>query len=240
MIRGHGGATEPRLGHIERVLGHEFRRPELLEQALRHSSAAHETGASSYERLEFLGDAALSHAIAALVFARWPDSGEGILTRARAALVRERTLAQLAKEVGLADSLELGGGLAAGDAVLADAFEAILGALLLDGGWRVFAGAVKRLYGPLLAGLDPASLPLEEPKSTLQELAQREGKPLPIYREVEVHGPAHRRHYVFEVELDGTVVARGEGSSKRTAQREAARRALATLEGRGSDNEPEV
>lgn len=239
MTRVRGRAAERRLERLEQVLGHEFRNPELLEQALRHASAAHETGASSYERLEFLGDAALSHAIAALVFVRWPDSGEGVLTRARAALVRERTLARLAEEVGLADFLELGGGLAPGDAVLADAFEAILGALLLDGGWRVFTAAVKRLYRPLLAGLDPASLPLEEPKSTLQELAQGEGKPLPIYREVEVHGPAHRRRYVFEVEFDGTVLARGEGSSKRTAQREAARRALAALEARAHKIDPD-
>ncbi|MFH1175958.1 MAG: ribonuclease III [Acidobacteriota bacterium] len=227
-----GSARDEQVAALERMVGHSFRRRELLEQALRHSSAAHERGGPSYERLEFLGDAALSHAMAALLFARWPRSSEGELTRARAALVRERTLAELAVRLGIPAALEVGGGLhqgKGGAALWADALEAVMGALLLDGGWRKFQAAVKRLWGPLLAELDPRELHREEPKSTLQELAQRRGVPLPIYREVGVHGPAHRVTYVFEVELDGRVLARGEGSSKRAAQHEAARAALEAL-----------
>jgi ribonuclease-3 len=221
------------LERLEAALGHRFARPEILAQALRHRSAAHEQGVPSFERLEFLGDAALSHAVAALLFKRWPAASEGELTRARAALVREASLAWLAGRLELPAVVQFGSGLtegSVGPAVLADALEAVLGALLLDGGWRSFRAAVNRLFSPLLAALDPAQLPLEEPKSTLQELAQKQGLPLPVYREVQTRGPAHRRVYVYEVEFGGQVLARGEGSSKKAAQQEAARRALEDLE----------
>jgi ribonuclease-3 len=221
------------LERLEAALSHRFARPELLAQALRHRSAAREQGVPSFERLEFLGDAALSHAVAALLFKRWPGASEGELTRARAALVREASLAWLAGRLELPTVVQFGSGLtggSAGPAVLADALEAVLGALLLDGGWRSFRAAVKRLFSPLLAALDPAQLPLEEPKSTLQELAQKQGLPLPIYREVETRGPAHRRVYVYEVEFGGRILARGEGPSKKAAQQEAARVALENLE----------
>lgn len=223
---------EEALSRLEAALGYRFRDRELLAQALRHSSAAHQSQAPSFERLEFLGDAALSHAVAALLFERWPGASEGQLTRARAALVRERTLAPLAQKLGLSPALELGSGLEAEDAgpsLLADALESLLGAILLDGGWRALRTVTHRLMAPLLAELQPADLPLEEPKSTLQELAQRQGLPLPIYREVEVRGPAHRRTFVYEVTFDGRALAHGEGSSKRSAQQEAARAALRAL-----------
>jgi len=218
---------------VERALGYRFANRELLAEALRHRSAARERRAPSFERLEFLGDAALSHAVAAFLFERWPGASEGELTRARAALVRERTLAALAERLGLAASLEVGSGLApnvVGPALLADALEALLGALLLDGGWRSFRAVVRRLVSPLVATLDPSRLAQEEPKSTLQELAQKRGLPLPIYREVEVRGPAHAQTFVYEVEFGREVLARGEGSSKKEAQQEAARVALESLQ----------
>jgi len=218
------------LDELQSRLGYRFRRPELLDRALRHSSAAHEQQMPSNERLEFLGDAALSHAAAALLFERWEDASEGELTRARAALVRERTLAAIGRELGLAEALELGGGATASTAILADGVEAVLGALLLDGGWRSFKGVVRRLLGPPLTALRRDELALEEPKSTLQEIAQKQGLPLPVYREIEVRGPAHGRVYVVEVELDGEALARGEGRSKRSAQQAAARAALQRLE----------
>lgn len=223
------GSDEDRLGQVQRALGYKFRRPELLAQALRHSSAAHEQAACSNERLEFLGDAALSHAIAAMLFTAWPDASEGQLTRGRAALVRERTLAEMAQRLSIGAALEVSSHFNLGDAVLADACEAVLGALLVDGGWRRFAATVRRLYRPLLAALDPDGLPLEEPKSVLQELAQRDGLPLPVYRQVSLEGPEHRRLYTFEVEFNGRVIGRGSGSSKRSAQHEAARAGLAVL-----------
>lgn len=222
------------LAALEHALGYHFTRHELLAEALRHRSAAYEQGVASSERLEFLGDAALSHAVAALLFERWPRASEGELTRARAALVRERTLARLADQLGIPDALDLSGGLERrhpGAALLADALEAVLGALLLDGGWRAFRAAARRLFLPMLEELEPEALPLEEPKSTLQEMAQRQGLPLPAYREAEVLGPAHSRIFVFEVEFAGRVVGRGEGSSKRAAQQAAARAALKAIEG---------
>lgn len=221
----------PALERLEEALGHRFRRRELLEEALRHSSAAHERGEPSSERLEFVGDAALSHAVALLLFERWPASPEGELTRARAVLVRSATLAAVAERLGIADALEFGTGVRerVGAPVLADALEAVLGALLLDAGWRTFRAAVARLLREPLRQLDPSRLPWEEPKSTLQERAQAAGLPLPVYREVEVRGPAHRRAYVFEVVFDGRVLATGEGPSKRAAQQAAARHALAKL-----------
>jgi ribonuclease III len=218
---------------LEASLGHRFATEDLLAEALRHRSAAHEDGKASSERLEFLGDAALSHAIAAHLFERWPTAAEGELTRARAALVRERTLARLADEIGIPDALDLGGGLERrhpGSSLLADALEAVLGAVLLDGGWRTFRTVVRRLWLPLMEELEPESLLLEEPKSTLQEMAQRRGLPLPVYRQVETRGPAHALIYVFEVEFDDRPAGRGEGSSKRAAQQAAARDALAGLE----------
>jgi ribonuclease-3 len=203
---------------------------------LRHTSAAHEKGTPSFERLEFLGDAALSHAVAELLFRHWPNATEGQLTRARAALVRERTLATIAATLDLGASLELGGGLSgesSSPAVLADALEGVLGAVLLDGGWRSLKRVVGRLMRPLVEDLRLEDLLLEEPKSTLQELAQRRGIDLPVYRLLAVEGPAHRRTYLFEVEFDGRVLANGEGTSKRSAQQEAARRALEVLGTRG-------
>ncbi len=224
-----GEAGEERLEKVQRALGYRFRRPELLAQALRHSSAAHEKATASNQRLEFLGDAALSHAIATMLFTAWPTASEGELTRGRAVLVRERTLADLARRLGIETGLEVSSGFTMSDAVLADGCEAVLGAVLVDGGWRQFTATVRRLFRPLLAALQREGLSLEEPKSMLQELAQRQNLPLPVYREVGRQGPEHRRWYIFEVEYGGRVVGRGIGTSKRSAQQEAARAALAAL-----------
>jgi ribonuclease-3 len=222
-------SREAALAALEGALGHRFRSRALLEEALRHASAAHEQGTPSYERLEFLGDAALSHVIAALLFERWPAGGEGQLTRGRAALVREASLDELARALGIPAALELGGRVSPSPAVNADALEAVLGALLIDAGWRRFRAAVRRLFRTAFAKLDPVRLGLEEPKSTLQELAQSRGLPLPVYHQVEVRGPEHGRVYVFEVEFDGRPLARGEGRTKRAAQQNAARVALDVL-----------
>lgn len=217
---------------FEAALGYRFKDHALLDLALRHRSAAHEHMMASNERLEFLGDAALSHAVAELLYERWPEATEGQLTRARSVVVREATLAEVARQLRVADVLDLGSGLRAetpGPALLADALEAVFGAVLLDGGWRTLRRLVARLLGPKLATLDPDSLRRSEPKSELQEHAQRHGWALPVYREVERQGPDHARIYVYEVELQGTVLGRGSGSSKRAAQQAAAAAALTAL-----------
>lgn len=227
-------SREEVLRRVEEKLGYRFRRPELLAEALRHRSVAVPKGLASNERLEFLGDAALSHAVAELLFFAWPRAREGELTRARAALVKGETLAALASELGLAEALEVAEGVEPGEALLADALEAVLGALVLELGYRRFAAFVRRLLSPALAGLSRSELLSLEPKSALQELCQRKGWELPLYRQVEVRGPEHQRLYVYEVEVGGEVRGRGEGSSKKLAQREAARVALQSLSGEGS------
>lgn len=226
---GEGVSREEVLGRVEAKLGYRFRRPELLAEALRHRSVAVPKGLPSNERLEFLGDAALSHAVAELLFAAWPRAREGELTRARAALVKGETLAALALHVGLREALEVAEGVEPGEALLADALEAVLGALYLEVGHRRFVAFVRRLLGPALERLSRSELLSLEPKSALQELTQRRGWELPVYRQVEVRGPEHQRVYVFEVEVAGRVRGRGEGSSKKLAQREAARAALESL-----------
>jgi ribonuclease-3 len=237
---------EEMLTRVMTALGYRFADPDLLRQALRHRSAAFEQQEPSSERLEFLGDAALSHAVAMVLFAAWTNASEGELTRGRAALVRERTLAMLAVELAIPAALEVGGGLqddAPPPSLLADAFEATLGALLLDGGWPAFFAVTERLFTPLVAQLDRERLAIaEEPKSALQELAQLRGLPLPVYREIEEQGPEHRRTYVFEVEFGGRVMGLGEGSSKKAAQQAAAARALEALTAdpdRGNDADDE-
>ncbi|HPC84085.1 MAG TPA: ribonuclease III [Thermoanaerobaculaceae bacterium] len=220
------------LDAFEARLGHRFEDRSLLDLALRHRSAAHEQMVGSNERLEFLGDAALSHAVAAMLYERWPEASEGQLTRARSVLVREATLAEVARQLDVAAVLDLGSGLQGErprPSLLADTLEAVLGAALLDGGWRVLQRLVRKLLGPALAGLDLDALGRSEPKTVLQEHAQRHGWPLPVYREVETRGPAHARVYVYEVALQGRVLGRGEGSSKRAAQQAAALDALAAL-----------
>jgi ribonuclease III len=220
---------EAALAELEARLGYRFKRPELLREAMRHSSAAHDRGVPSNERLEFLGDAALSHAAAEMVFSAWPTAGEGELTRGRAWLVREETLARLGEELDLASVLEREPGLECGPALLEDALEALLGAVLIDGGWARCKRVATGLLAPVMARLRPEELPRYEPKSTLQELAQRRHLPLPLYRQLAADGPAHRQVFVFEVELDGRVLGRGEGSSKRAAQQAAAQQALELL-----------
>ncbi len=217
------------LERVEAKLGYRFRRRELLAEALRHRSVAVPRGLASNERLEFLGDAVLSHAVAEMLYLAWPHAREGELTRARAALVKGETLSAVASALGLGEALEVAEGVEPGEALLADALEAVFGALYLELGFRRFAAFVRKLLAPELARLSPAALPSLEPKSALQELAQRLGWALPVYREVEVRGPEHQRVYVFEVEVAGAVRGRGEGSSKKTAQREAARAALESL-----------
>lgn len=216
-------------GELERRLGYEFRSPERLAEALRHRSVASFPTKPSNERLEFLGDAALSLAVAEMLFRHWPEAREGDLTRARAALVRGETLAKIAVSLGIDKALQAAPGVEPREALVADAFEAVLGALALEVGYRRFARIVHRLFRPFLDQLARDELATLEPKSALQELAQRRGWALPVYRQVEVRGPEHQRVYVFEVELENRVRGRGEGPSKKLAQREAARVALELL-----------
>jgi ribonuclease III len=227
---------ERELRGLARKLGQRFKDLALLDQALRHSSYAHENPASgdSNERLEFLGDAVLSLTVSKLLLEAFPHSPEGDLSRARAALVNARQLAALAGELELGAHLLLGRGeeQQAGrgkPSLLADALEAVLGACFLDGGLKVVEALTQRWFGPLLAAR--AGLPWQDFKTGLQEHTHARYNASPTYHLVQESGPGHARHFVVEVRLQDRPLARGEGKSKKLAAQEAARRALELLPG---------
>jgi len=209
-----------------RLLGYRFSDPLLLRQALTHRSY----GAPHNERLEFLGDGVLNFIIASLLYERFPVLPEGDLSRLRAHLVNQETLSQLARTLDLGQYLLLGEGeLKSGGfrrpSILADAFEGILGAIYVDGGFEAAVDVVRRIYEPLLAELDPKSLG-KDPKTLLQEYLQGRRLSLPLYNVVSVSGYAHYQRFQVEcVILELSIRAEGEGSSRRSAEQNAARSA---------------
>ena len=212
---------------LQQRIGYSFSRPELLAQALTHRSHS----APHNERLEFLGDSVLNCVVAAELFGRFGGLPEGDLSRLRAHLVRQEALHQVAQTLALGDHLRLGEGeLKSGGftrpSILADALEAVIGAIFLDGGFAAAQGTIVRLYQPLLAGLDPKTLE-KDPKTLLQELLQARRIALPQYSVVATRGAAHSQN--FEVEClipELSVRTTGSGSSRRTAEQEAAMRAF--------------
>jgi ribonuclease-3 len=226
--------SDEALQQLETLLGYRFENKDLLRRALRHGSALTAQERGSYQRLEFLGDAVIGHAAAKILFEEFPQDDQGQLTRKRAHLVRSERLAERAALLGLdgwvvlGPSEELGRGRER-SALLEDLFEAVVGAIVLDGGWEAALKFVEHQFADDLDNLDDRTLALADPKSSLQEVAQARGLPLPEYRKVGVSGPDHRRLWVYDVLWDGEPVARGEGVSKRDAQHQAARRALVRL-----------
>ena len=215
-----------------RRLGHRFADPGLLEQALTHRSA----GGANNERLEFLGDALLGLVVAEELYRLRPRASEGDLSRLRASLVRRETLAEIARELALGEWLRLGQGeLKSGgyrrDSVLANGLEAVIGAVLLDGGHEAARSLLLQLYATRLAEL-PARAALKDPKTRLQEYLQAHGQPLPDYEVVAVDGEEHRRTFTVACRVDGQAAPfEGTGLSRRKAEQQAASRALAGLAG---------
>lgn len=230
--------SDPRqvmLETLQSTIGYQFDTIAHLHQALRHGSAAtNETERRAYERLELLGDAVLSYAVARMLMERFPNADEGTLTRMRAQLTRSASLAERSREIELDRYVEVGWSeeLTGGrqrQRLLEDLFEALVGAIERDGGWPAASAFVEQQLGSAVEELDEDTLRHADPKSALQEVAQGKGLPLPVYREVAHTGPDHELRWAFEVVWNGEVLARGEGVSKRAAQKEAARRALARL-----------
>jgi ribonuclease-3 len=222
------------LTELEELLGHRFNDRELLARAVRHGSAVSSVAEGSYQRLEFLGDAVLNHAVAEMLFFEFPDHDQGDLTRKRAHLTQADALATKAALLGLDRFIELGPSEEASRgweryALLEDVFEAVIGALALDAGWERAYDFVCEQFDEDLDDLDERTLTLANPKTALQEAAQARGLPLPEYRDAGVRGPDHERKWAFHVIWDGEELARGEGRSKREAQQRAARRALVRL-----------
>jgi ribonuclease-3 len=226
-----GAAAADGLADLERRLGHAFADPQLARQALTHRSH----GAPHNERLEFLGDSLLNCAVATLLYERFPALPEGDLSRLRAALVNQASLSEVATALGLGDRLLLGEGeLKSGGfrrpSILADAVEAILGAIYLDAGFEAVRAAVAKALADRID--TPGALPLgKDPKTALQELLQGRKLPLPRYAVMRVEGEAHEQTFVVECRVEGLeTVATGQGASRRAAEQAAAQGMLEQLE----------
>lgn len=219
------------LERLAAELGHRFARPEFLGEAMTHpSAAAGVPSVRTYERMEFLGDRVLGLVVAERLFARYPDDNEGDLARRHAALVSRTTLVAVAEEIDLGPYLNMPRGeITAGThrrpAILADACEAMIGALYLDGGLDAAGVFIGRFWDPLIEAAPP-----QESKTQLQEWAQGRGKPLPRYRTILTEGPPHEPVFTVELDVEGCDPVQARGGSKRAAEQEAARRMLEGLE----------
>lgn len=213
-----------------RKLNYTFVQPALLERALTHRSRS----GDNYERLEFLGDSVLSFIVSGELYRQFPDLTEGELTRLRASLVKKETLATVARDLALGDSLVLGSGeLKSGgfdrDSILADSLEAVLGAVYIDSGIDQARELIVRLLAPHFARLDARAIP-KDPKTQLQEQLQKHSLPLPIYTVLQIAGDPHNQIFVVECLVPEMAIAtRGEGSTRRAAEQQAAHEALAKL-----------
>ena len=219
-----------KLKRLEKKIGHTFVNDDLLKRAITHRSA----GSRHNERLEFLGDSILSLVIAEALFHRFPDVSEGDMSRMRATLVREKTLAELAREFDLGEYLILGPGeLKSGgfrrESILADTVEALIGAIYLDVGMEPVRGLLLAWYASRLDEIRPGA-DQKDPKTRLQELLQGKRKPLPSYVVVKVKGEAHNQEFTVQCEIEGvTPSVVGVGSSRRKAEQAAAEKALEQL-----------
>jgi ribonuclease-3 len=224
-----GDPLKPTLPESLPDLGHDFARPELLAEALTHRSALDRQPdlkaafPHGNQRLEFLGDRVLSLAMADLLMRRFPHEHEGDLARRYSALVQASTLAEIAGAIGLGAALTLGDSERNEDGVrrtiLADAMEAVLGALFLDAGFAAAAAVIERLWGERLSATLAAP---RDAKTSLQEWAQARRLPLPSYREIGREGPAHAPVFVVDVSVKGHEPGLGRAGSKREAERLAA------------------
>ena len=218
------------LNHLAKRLGHDFKEPGLLQQALTHRSYAQ----TNNERLEFLGDSILNCAISIALLERFPGLREGELSRVRASLVCQEARAKVAFNLDLGPCLRLGEGeLRSGGvrrpSILADAVEAVIAAVCLDDGFDAARAVVRCLFEPLIAEVDPESAG-KDPKTALQEWLQGRKAPLPVYTMVRVVGDAHAQ--AFEVSCEVAkfgVKTAGRGGSRRAAEQQSAELALAIL-----------
>lgn len=210
-------------GWLASALGYRFSNEDLLAQALTHRSAA----SRHNERLEYLGDAALGLVVADALYQRLGEAPEGHLSRLRANLVNRPALAAMALALGFSARVRLGSGeLRSGgfrrESILADALEAVIGGIYLDGGFEAARAAVLRLYGERLDSL-PSAESLKDPKTRLQELLQARGLPLPAYTVELIEGAAHRQTFTVACAVEGELApTTGSGRSRRAAEQAAA------------------
>lgn len=214
------------------ILGYTFQQPELAAAALRHPSLQGKKlpDGEHFERLEFLGDRVVGLTVASMLMQKFPREAEGPLTRRHTALVRAGTLAAIARETGIIAQLQVAAGEAPGDNVLADALEAMLGAIYLDGGHEPASTLVRQLWAGRIES-EPSDQ--RDPKTRLQELAQSRGPQLPLYEVLDQHGPSHAPIFRIRVTLAEGEQAEGEGNSKRAAEQAAAQSLLKKVDKNG-------
>lgn len=216
---------------LQKRLGYKFNNVKLLENALTHSSYANEMrgGITSNERLEFLGDSVLSIIVSEHIYRTFPNMPEGELTRLRASLVCEKALCSFSRELGLGEALLLGRGEDKGggrqrDSILADAFEAVLAAIFLDGGMEAARRHVMNFVLRELSHHDEDSF--KDYKTLLQEIIQRNPEESVSYELIGEEGPDHDKRFTVEVHLNSNVIGKGTGKSKKQAEQMAAKQAL--------------
>jgi ribonuclease III len=221
------------LSEFESRIGYSFQSRDLLTRALTHKSYSHEAKNDSLrdnETFEFLGDSVLGFVIGDLLFRRFPELDEGAMSKMKAFLVSSTSLAEKARTFGMGDVLFLGVGEEKSggrkkDSLLANLFEAMLAAVYLDGGIDAARSLIERSFTPNLEAIDEQDLLFQDYKTALQERAQGNGLPLPEYSVIGEVGPDHDKRFIVEVRV-GSLATRGEGSSKKEAQQQAAKHAL--------------
>ena len=224
------------LSEFEQRIGHTFGKRDLLTRALTHKSYSHEARQQDIrdnETFEFLGDSVLGFVIGDLLFRRFPTLDEGALSKIKAYLVSANSLAAKARDYGMGDVIYLGVGEEKSggrkkESLLANLFEAMIAAVYLDGGIDAARALIERSFATDMETIDIDDLLFHDYKTALQELAQGKGLPLPDYNVVDEVGPDHDKRFVVEVKI-GSHLARGEGSSKKEAQQQAAKHALDTF-----------
>jgi ribonuclease III len=226
-------ATDDELREFEQRIGYTFQRVDILTRSLTHTSYSHEAKLESVrhnETFEFLGDSVLGFIIGDILFRQFPTLDEGALSKMKAYLVSATSLAAKARLFGMGEVIFLGvgeektGGRRK-DSLLANVFEALIAGVYLDGGIDAARGVIERSFADDLRGLKEDDLLFHDYKTALQELAQGRGLPLPDYHVVNEVGPDHDKTFIVDVKI-GSLVARGEGSSKKEAQQQAAKHAL--------------
>ena len=227
----------PSLRDLEEILGYRFKNEALLSQALTHRSFVNENEQErlrNNESLEFLGDAVLGFLISSRIFQHYPDLTEGELSKIKAYLVSAANLVRLAEDIQLGDYVRLSRGEEKTGgrkkrAIIVDTYEAIIGAIYLDGGVEAASDFVGRQVDSFLEKLDPGQLTYGDFKSALQEQLHNLGRPEPVYRVVKEIGPDHKKTFVVQVVIQGEIVAESTGRTKKEAQQSAARLALESL-----------
>lgn len=229
-------AVPKKIAFLEHLIGYRITEPELYLRALRHRSRTGDEGynkSDSYEQLEFLGDAVLDLAVTEILFDRFPSQDEGFMTKVRAKIVRGESLASFAEELNLSEIVEIGiraksQKIQFSKSILADVFEAIIGAIFRDKGYEIASKFIRRVVDDFV-DLDEAAKNRDNFKSTLLEYSQARRWKVPVYEIIQEEGPDHQKTFEVEVYINDKPYGKGTGRSKKRAEQNAAKQALTAL-----------